>query len=336
VPIPLPSLDDRTFADLTGEARALIPALLPEWTDHNPSDPGIVLVELLAWLTEMLVYQADQVPDAHVEKFLALLGAPRDPDVGLEQATRAAVLGLRERYRAVTPADHEELVRTAWPAAGGAPVARVRCVPRRDLAATDAAVRAAAAPASVSVVVVPPRPDPAAGADDTGSAGTGSAGTGAGRVLPTPDPALLTGLAAFFEPRRLLTTRLHVVGPRYRAVRISADIVGRDDAAPEPVLAAARAALADFLDPLDGGPEGTGWPFGRPVWTSEVIAVLAGLPLVAYVEDATVTTDDPARVLLDGAGRPTGVALDPDELVAADTAGVAVWGSDGKQYGGGR
>ena len=95
MPIPLPSLDDRTFADLTGEARALIPALLPEWTDHNPSDPGIVLVELFAWLTEMLVYQADQVPDAHVEKFLALLGTPRDPGTSLEEATRAAVLGLR-------------------------------------------------------------------------------------------------------------------------------------------------------------------------------------------------------------------------------------------------
>ena len=110
----------------------------------------------------------------------------------------------------------------------------------------------------------------------------------------------------------------------------------RDDATPEPVLAAARAALADFLDPLDGGPEGTGWPFGRPVWASEVIAVLAALPLVSYVEDAAVATDDPARVLVDGAGRPTGVALDADELVAADTDGVAVWGTDGKQYGGGR
>ena len=322
MPIPLPSLDDRTFADLTGEARALIPALLPEWTDHNPSDPGIVLVELFAWLTEMLLYQADQVPDAHVERFLALLGAPRDPDATLETATRTAVLGLRERYRAVTPDDHEELVRTAWPAAGGTPVARVRCVPHRDLAATDAAVRADAAPASVSVVVVPPRPDTA---EDASAA-----------VLPQPDETLLTELAAFFEPRRLLATRLRVVGPRYLPVRVAADVVVRDDASPEPVLAAARTALAAFLDPLGGGPERTGWPFGRPVWTSEIIAVLAAVPLVAYVEDATVTTGDATRTLLDGAGRPTGVALDADELVAADLAGLAVWGTDGKQYGGAR
>jgi hypothetical protein len=314
VPIPLPSLDDRTFADLTGEARALIPALLPEWTDHNPSDPGIVLVELLAWLTEMLVYQADQVPDAHVEKFLALLGAPRDPAVSLATATRTAVLGLRERYRAVTPADHEELVRTAWPATGGPPVARVRCVPGRDLAAADPAARAAA-PGSVSVVVVPPR--------------TGSDAD----PPPQPDPALLAELAVFLEPRRLLTVRCHVVGPRYVPVRITADVVARDDAAPETVRGAARAALARFLDPLDGGPDGTGWPFGRPVWVSEVVAVLAALPLVAYVEEAAVATDDPARVLLDGSGRPTGVALDADELVTGGADGLAVWDTDGNRYG---
>jgi len=99
------------------------------------------------------------------------------------------------------------------------------------------------------------------------------------------------------------------------------------------VLAADRAAMAGYLDPLDGGPDGTGWPFGRPVWVSEVVAVLAAVPLVAYVEDETVVTDDAARVLVDGSGRPTGVALDVDELVAATTDGLAVWGSDGRRYG---
>jgi hypothetical protein len=315
MPIPLPSLDDRSYADLTGEARALIPALLPEWTDHNPSDPGIALVELFAWLAEMLLYQADQVPDTHVERFLALLGAPRAPGADLQAATRAAVLGLRERYRAVTPDDHEELIRTAWPAAGGAPVARVRCVPRRDLTAGDAGARAAVAPATVSVVVVPPRS--AAGADP----------------LPVPGAQLMTDLAAFLEPRRLLTTRLQIVGPRYVPVGIGADVVVRDDATPAPVLAAARAALTAHLDPLTGGPDGDGWPFGRPVWVSEVYAVLAAVPLVAYVEGVTVHTDESRRVLTDDAGLVTGIELDADELVEATTDGLAVWDTAGDRHG---
>jgi hypothetical protein len=312
MPIPLPRLDDRSFADLTGEARALIPALLPEWTDHNPSDPGIALVELFAWLTDMLLYQVDQVPDSHVEKFLALLGTPRAPEATLQAATRAAVLGLRERYRAVTPDDHEDLIRTAWPASGGTAVARVRCVPGRDLTAADPVDRAADAPATVSVLVVPTR-----GADP----------------LPRPDAALLADLAAFLEPRRLITTRLHVVGPRYVPVRLGADLVVHDDAPPDAAVADARAALTAFLDPLTGGPEGEGWPFGRPVWVSEVYAVLAAVPLVAYVEGVTVQSDDPARVLTDERGRTTGVALEVDELVDVTADGLVAWGTDGVRYG---
>src|SRR5215212_957024 len=73
MPIPLPNLDDRTYAELTAEARALIPGLHPGWTNHNPTDPGIVLVELLAWLTEMLLFQVNEIPAAADEKFLQLL-----------------------------------------------------------------------------------------------------------------------------------------------------------------------------------------------------------------------------------------------------------------------
>ena len=76
MPLPLPNLDNRTYADLVDEARALIPSLYPDWTNHNPSDPGITLVELLAWLTEMVIYRVDRVPDANKEVFLKLLNGP--------------------------------------------------------------------------------------------------------------------------------------------------------------------------------------------------------------------------------------------------------------------
>ena len=50
-----PNLDDRTFQDLVREARAMIPRYCPEWTDHNLSDPGITLIELFAWMVEVLL-----------------------------------------------------------------------------------------------------------------------------------------------------------------------------------------------------------------------------------------------------------------------------------------
>ena len=46
--IALPNLDDRRWSDLVEQGRALIPLYAPEWTDHNASDPGITLMELLA------------------------------------------------------------------------------------------------------------------------------------------------------------------------------------------------------------------------------------------------------------------------------------------------
>ena len=56
MPIQLPNLDNRQFTDLMEEALALIPTYAPEWTNHNPADPGITLLELFAYLTEMLIY----------------------------------------------------------------------------------------------------------------------------------------------------------------------------------------------------------------------------------------------------------------------------------------
>ena len=52
MPVKPLNLDDRTFADLLAEVQSLIPRLAPGWTDHNVSDPGIMVLELFAWLTE--------------------------------------------------------------------------------------------------------------------------------------------------------------------------------------------------------------------------------------------------------------------------------------------
>jgi predicted phage baseplate assembly protein len=74
-----PNLDDRTWQDLVDEMRALIPRYAPQWTDHNPSDLGISLIELFAWLAEGVIYRLNQTPEKHYLAFLNLLGITRDP-----------------------------------------------------------------------------------------------------------------------------------------------------------------------------------------------------------------------------------------------------------------
>lgn len=75
--VDVPELDDREYEELLEEAKKVIPASADAWTDMNPHDPGVTIVELLAWLTESYVYQLDQVTDRHREKYLRLVGERR-------------------------------------------------------------------------------------------------------------------------------------------------------------------------------------------------------------------------------------------------------------------
>ncbi|MEO0565342.1 MAG: putative baseplate assembly protein, partial [Chloroflexota bacterium] len=74
MPLKTPRLDDRSFTDLVEEARARIPLYTPEWTDHNASDPGITLIELFAYMTDIMLYRLNRVPEKHYIKFMELIG----------------------------------------------------------------------------------------------------------------------------------------------------------------------------------------------------------------------------------------------------------------------
>lgn len=74
-----PKLDDRTFQDIVDEAKRRIPRYCPQWTNHNVSDPGITIVELFAWMTELYLYRLNQVPDKSLITFLDLMGVRLRP-----------------------------------------------------------------------------------------------------------------------------------------------------------------------------------------------------------------------------------------------------------------
>jgi len=77
--LPKSNLDDRTFKDLVEECILRIPRYCPEWTNHNPGDPGITLVELFAWLTDQMLLRFNQVPRQNYVAFLELLGIRLSP-----------------------------------------------------------------------------------------------------------------------------------------------------------------------------------------------------------------------------------------------------------------
>ena len=77
MPIKPPNLDDRRYADIVSEARALIPQYCPEWTNLSDADPGMTLVQLFAWMTELTIYRLNRVPDKTYIHFLNFIGEER-------------------------------------------------------------------------------------------------------------------------------------------------------------------------------------------------------------------------------------------------------------------
>lgn len=123
--LPVTNLDDRTFQDLVDEAKRLIPRYCPEWTDHNVSDPGVTLIELFAWMVDILLFRLNQVPDLHYVKLMELIGlklheptaaqvpvtfwlsAPQNSDVIIPQGTEVAT-ERREGTQAIVLASTQD------------------------------------------------------------------------------------------------------------------------------------------------------------------------------------------------------------------------------------
>ena len=79
MPLDAPKLDDRSFQDLVDEAKRRIPRYCPEWTDHNVSDPGVTLIELFAYMVDLLLYRINRVPERNYIKWLDLMGITLAP-----------------------------------------------------------------------------------------------------------------------------------------------------------------------------------------------------------------------------------------------------------------
>lgn len=66
------NLDDQRFEDIVREAEGRLPWLCPVWTDHNSHDPGITILELMAWFKETQQFEMNYVGPETVRKLLEL------------------------------------------------------------------------------------------------------------------------------------------------------------------------------------------------------------------------------------------------------------------------
>ena len=278
--LPLPNLDDRTYADLVEEAISQISVEYPEWTDHNPTDTGIILIELLAWLTEMTLYQVNQITDENKASFVRLLKVKKSglPNVfaketrdSLQSEIKQTLSDLRRPYRAVTIKDYEQLVLEDWKNSSDSndlKIARVKGLAQRNLVQENIDTFATG---NISLVVVPYNNNQVETKGNT-----------------------YDKLFLFLEGRKLLTTRLHIVEPDYVSISIEAELILKDGAKGEELKEKARKEIKDFFDPLNSGKywEGKGWPFGRSIYLSEIYKLLDDLSGVDYVENVIIKDEN--------------------------------------------
>jgi hypothetical protein len=174
----------------------------------------------------------------------------------LPQAEQRLPAHLRHGDRAVTERDFKDLA----PLTPGIDLARVEVLPR-----FRPYQRLSDVAGAVSVLVVP-RPSNLMAA------------------CPKPDRAMLSAVTDYLDQRRLMGTELHVIGPEYKLISVSAAVKVKEGFEPDKVLDEVESSLRLFLAPVEpGGRDGLGWQLGRTISNLELevaVARVAGLDAV--------------------------------------------------------
>ncbi|BDV31542.1 baseplate J/gp47 family protein [Microbacterium terricola] len=187
----------------------------------------------------------------------------RAQDLGvasLDDLPLALVRTLGVPERAITGLDAERIA-LATP---GVALARARALPQ-----VDPRMPGLVADGCVTVVVVPWLP----------------------AERPEPTTGALRRVRGALERARTVGTRFFVVGPTYVPIGISATILPRRGVAAADAVEKATRALRAFLHPVTGGPASRGWPFGRTVRRTEILAVVDEQPGVERMEDLVLTRE---------------------------------------------
>lgn len=266
--LPLPDLDDRSFDDLMKEVHSLIPIYNKEWTNFNPSDPGITLLELFAWLSEMVIYRTNQVPEENYRKFLELIGIELDTDESIESGIGRGLESISGRYRAITSDDYEFLANERMKTLEEGLEGRTICMNNRDLEFSKPDEEK---PGNVSVIIIPGCREDSVYCKDG---------------LPTNE--LKEEIKEYLDSRRLITTRVHVVEPYYQTVTLELEIALEDNTDENSVTNKVIDRIHTYFDPVKGGQEGKGWPLGRDLYRPEIYHLLEGIQGIDHVVDIIV------------------------------------------------
>jgi hypothetical protein len=222
----------------------------------------------------------------------------------LDDAEATIPLYLQNANRAVSAQDFSDIAQMT----PGINLGRVEIIPLYD---SDTGVTL---PGVVTVLVIPNDPTTPQG--------------------PVPDGYFLQAVCNYLDPRRLLTTEVHVIGPDYQDLNVSVgfDIVPGQDVAT--VQAGIATAISNYLSPLIGGPSGTGWPLQKSVVDRELLAQAARVNGVSDISNvlmwdgtgAAITTLPITNIQLPRLGQLQVTSGDPQPITQGTTGATGTVG----------
>ena len=186
-------------------------------------------------------------PDTTVPQAINVIpGQGGDDPEPLEAARQRSAGAIRQINRAVLATDYEAIARKA----PGVAIARAHAA-----IGTHPDFPCLKVPGVVTVFVVPAAPR-------DGNCGIVAA--------PVPDKGALAAVAKALDAARLLGTEVLVRAPIYQKLILSLTVQA-EGAPADQVRRAVETRLIRFLDPLAGGEDGAGWPFGDKLRPSELL-----------------------------------------------------------------
>jgi len=295
--LPLPNLDDRNFEQLVSEMIELLPRHSKEWTNMNPSDPGIMILELFAYLVEMDIFQLNRVTNASYVKFLKLVGVDIEwipgsevpPSLlGDEQVKAGIILALKKLsyLRAISQNDISQIVEDILLPKDI--VSRVHCFPNRYIRKEDILGVADIEKKVVTemekegylLIIISADNKPFIQRETNPCLEQ----TVVDRTIQryTLIDADLDLLRIELDKRRILTTRMYVIQAQLKKITLSIRVTPEKGVDSVILTQKINDNILDFYSPVWGGEDENGFAIGRVFKVSETIEAIENTEGVDY------------------------------------------------------
>ncbi len=292
--IQLPELATRTYRDILDEMVSSIPKYSENWTNYNPSDPGIMILEILAWIFDATLYRIDRLPEETYLNFLRLVAGAEGEEVAMlldklnnnpnsdryhidlleflqkiedkneEGKTsttdmKAAVLKfMQSNYRAITKENFEALAIEATNNRGN------------DKPKVKKAIVNGNLDGNVEIIIISDRLDHYGELKET--------------------------VKKYIEPRKLICTKIIVKEPVYSHLNIYIEVVLLPNILTDLTSKKIRDNIIGFLDPLKGGDEKKGWIYGRAVSIFELFHIIEETEGVDHAESVIMDENPSLKI----------------------------------------